>query len=915
MLVVIKLKKLLQNKRSVNVVLMLVAILAPLMYSLFFIQSVWDPYGGARHLPIAVVNKDLPAKYQGKVLNVGQQTVNQLKQNHELKWEFVTPQAAQSGMRHHRYYTVVTIPQNFSANAATVMTKHPQKMTLHYQTNDSKNFLARSISDVGMNNLNSQIRTSVTKAYTMAMFSQLHTLGRGMHQAANGAHQISAGTMALSDGANQYFAGVSKVHNGVQQLQMGVAPLASGATQLVNGSAKLAAGVNQFTAGTNALGAGLQLLAAQVPTLNGGIDQLQGGINSYTTGTKQLGSGLQQISGQSNQLRNGMHQLNTASKQFATLNNGSQQISSSVANFNNVLQSSHLMATLGSAQQLGTAAAGLQNQLGQVNQMMNSLKDLNTSQLAAVGNAVSSISPTLTNGLTKIGGDAQSSATTAAQLAQTVAADAKASDATKAAANSAAHSIAGNANDTKSQIGNIQNVMKGLTTAQSSLAPTMQKLQTLQQGLPQLSATLGNAQQLLTQTSTLMDQLNRNQALIAAMPGQMQRLTDATQQLSNGTTQLAQSSGMINTLANGVDQYTNAVDQANDGAQRLVGASDQIARGGQQLKAGWTQYAAGVQTANNGAAMLVANSAALNSGAQQLAGGLGQLGGKVPALIDGVNRLANGTSQLNANSPKLMLGIAQLNAGAMTLANRLGTGDQAVNGIHANQRTANMFSAPTKLTHQSYSHVPNYGHALAPFIMATGLFIGVLIFTLEFPSNEILGQAFTKRQMLVHEFKMALLISILMAAVQNIVLIMMGLHVQDLQGMFIITIVYTIAQMAIMQFLTMALGRFGTILGLLLFVAQLGGAGGMFPMEVTNKFFNWLHPLLPMTYGINGLRQVITGGFDASYLRMNLLILVGYATVLYVLLLLVAGHGLFSAEWQDLKPSIREKANLSTKRD
>ena len=82
MLVVIKLKKLLQNKRSVNVVLMLVAILAPLMYSLFFIQSVWDPYGGARHLPIAVVNKDLPAKYQGKVLNVGQQTVNQLKQNH-----------------------------------------------------------------------------------------------------------------------------------------------------------------------------------------------------------------------------------------------------------------------------------------------------------------------------------------------------------------------------------------------------------------------------------------------------------------------------------------------------------------------------------------------------------------------------------------------------------------------------------------------------------------------------------------------------------------------------------------------------------------------------------------------------------------------------------------------------------------
>ena len=912
---VIKLNKILKNNSLVNILLITVAILAPLMYSLFFIQSVWDPYGGAKHLPIAVVNKDIPAKYQGKVLNVGQQTVNQLKKNHELKWEFVSPQEAKSGMSHHRYYTVVTIPQDFSKDASTVMSKHPRKMELHYQTNDSKNFLARSISDVGMSSLNSQIRASVTKAYATAMFDQLHTLGKGMNQAASGAHQISDGTMTLADGANQYFAGVSKVNHGVQQLQMGVAPLGAGATQLVNGSAKLAAGVNQFTGGTNALAAGLQLLTAKIPELNGGIGQLQDGLNSYTNGTKQLSTGLQQISNQSGQLRNGSHQLNMATGQFAALNNGSQQISNNVANFNNVLQSSHLMETLGSAQQLGTAAASLQNQLGQVNQMMDSLKGLDASQLAAVGNAVNSIGPSLTSGLTKIGGNAENSATTAARLAQTVAGDANASAATKAAANSAAQSIAGNANDTKSQIGNLQNVMKGIEGAQSSLAPTMQKLQSLQQGMPQLSATLTNAQQLLTQTNALMDQLNRNQALIAAMPGQMQQLTNATQQLSNGTAQLAQSSGMINTFANGVDQYTSAVDQANHGAQKLSLASGQLTSGGQQLKAGWSQYASGVQKAGDGAALLVANSPALNSGAAQLATGLGQLGSKVPALISGVNQLANGTSQLDANSPKLASGIARLNAGAGTLASRLSDGADQVNSVHTNNKTAGMFGAPTKLTHSSYSKVPNYGHALAPFIMATGLFIGVLIFTLEFPSNKILAKTFTKQQMLAHEFKMALLISILMAAVQNVVLMMMGLHVHDIQGLFTITIIYTIAQMAIMQFLTMALGRFGTILGLLLFVAQLGGAGGMFPMEVTNKFFNMIHPILPMTYGINGLRQVITGGFDASYLRINLLILVGYAVVFYILLLLIAGHGLFNEEWNEIKTSMREKSNLSTQKD
>lgn len=888
---------------------MLVAILAPLMYSLFFIQSVWDPYGGAKNLPIAVVNKDTPTKYQGQVLNVGQQTENQLKKNHSLKWEFVSAAEAQSGMKHHRYYTVVTIPENFSANAATVMTKHPKKMELHYQTNDSKNFLARSISDVGMNSLNSQIRSSVTKAYATAMFQQLHTLGKGMNSAAKGANQLSSGMMTLQDGENKYFAGVSRVNDGVQELQMGVAPLSAGAQQLVNGSSTLANGVAQFTSGVNALGAGLQLLTANIPALNSGINQLQGGLNTYTAGTQQLGSGLRQISGQSGQLRNGASQLNAAAGQFATLNSGSQQIASGVANFNNALQSSNLMGTLNSAQSLGAEAANLQTQLTTVQSMMDSLRGLNSSSL---NSGLGTLNSTLTSGLTKVASNSTDSATQAAAILAAVNGDSGASASTKQTVAAAVGKITSDASDNGSQIRSIQT---NVSQSQGSLAPTLQKLQALQQGLPQLSTTLTNAQQLLTDTNKIIGQLQQNQALIQAMPTQVQQLTDATQQLSAGTNQLAQSAGSINTFANGVNAYTSAVDQANTGAQKLVAAGAQLTSGGQQLKSGWNQYASGVQQANSGAAQLTANSAALNSGASALASGLSELGGKVPALISGVNQLANGTSQLVANSPALAQGITKLNNGAVTLASGLGSGAKQINAVHTNGNNSSMFGAPTTLKHSSYSKVPNYGHALAPFIMATGLFIGVLIFTLEFPSNEILSRKFTKRQMLAHEFKMALLISILMAAVQNVVLMMMGLHVQNVEELFTISIIYTVAQMAIMQFLTMAMGRFGTILGLLLFVAQLGGAGGMFPMEVTNRFFNLIHPLLPMTYGINGFRQAITGGFGSAYLQTNVWILVGYAVVLYILLLLIAGHGLFSEELNSIKQSAQEKANLSTQKD
>ena len=44
--------------------------LLPFLYSIFFLKSVWDPYGSTQDLPIAVVNRDVPVEYQGKKMAV-----------------------------------------------------------------------------------------------------------------------------------------------------------------------------------------------------------------------------------------------------------------------------------------------------------------------------------------------------------------------------------------------------------------------------------------------------------------------------------------------------------------------------------------------------------------------------------------------------------------------------------------------------------------------------------------------------------------------------------------------------------------------------------------------------------------------------------------------------------------------------
>jgi len=63
---------------------------------------------------------------------------------------------------------------------------------------------------------------------------------------------------------------------------------------------------------------------------------------------------------------------------------------------------------------------------------------------------------------------------------------------------------------------------------------------------------------------------------------------------------------------------------------------------------------------------------------------------------------------------------------------------------------------------------------------------------------------------------------------------------------------------------------------------QLASSGGTYPVETTPLFFRVIHPLLPMSYAVSGLREVITGGVDARL----------WTAVAYLALVLVASLAL-----------------------
>lgn len=841
----------------------------PFLYSIFFLKSVWDPYGSTQNLPVAVVNEDHAVKYQGQTLKVGAQLVQELRKNKQLKWEIVSKQTAKEGLTHRKYYTVVTIPKDFSKNAATVLDQSPKKMELKYETNGSLNYIGQVISEMAMTKLNQKIRAQVTQAYATTMIKLVKQVGTGFNQAASGAKQISTGMVTLNSGTNQFVAGVSTVNNGVQTLQAAVTPLASGASQLASGSTTLASGVNQYTSGVGLLAAGLTKLSANSAALNAGTATLASGVNQYTSGVDQLGSGLTTLKNNSASLRSGAASLNQGASQ---LSNGASQLNATVNSSLGSLDFTGIMSAMNQASQMKSSLASLQSGLTQAQSALSAVST-EANQLKTASSALSGVS----SAASSLSGVAQNDAAIA--KAATDLANKSTTDATTKAQ---LDTIAQEANSNVKTINDVGTALSQVNSLSTSLSGLQSKAKL--NNLASLQTTLSGAQTTLNQANQLLTTLQGYQGALSTMPSQLAALKQATNSLASGAASLQ--SGMSTAQA-GINQYTAGVDTAASGASQLSANSASLTSGANQLQSGVSQYTAGVNQANDGTGQLTANSAALVSGANQLATALIQLNAKVPSLVSGVSALASGTQKLVDNSPALVAGTAKLNAGAGELADKLISGAEKVNAVQPSKKTAKMFAAPTTVKHTNYSYVPNYGHALAPYVLSVALYVGALIFNFVYPIRRV--ALFGRKASAWWASKLAVgMTSItVMALAEGGIMMLLGLQVLHVPSFFWTLILFGWASMAVVMFLSMTFDNPGRFVAMVLLMLQLGGAGGTFPMQVTMKFYNVIHWYLPMTYSILGLRNGISGGLGAHYVAFCNSVLLAI-TIVFVILLLVS---------------------------
>lgn len=933
----------------------------PFLYSLFFLKSVWDPYGSTSYLPVAVVNKDQATYYQGKKFQVGHDLVSKLKDNDDLEWHFVSEKEANDGLSHKKYYMVITIPKNFSKNATTVLNRHPHKMNLTYKTNDSLNYIGKVISETGAKQVNSEIRESVSTAYADTMFKVVKKVGKGFSEAASGSKQLADGSKVLNDGLNTYTAGVGQVNNGVIQLAAGVVPLSDGVQKLTAGSTALATGLKTYTAGVSQVNNGVQTLNSSTGTLATGVNALATGSNSlkdgigqYTAGVVKLDDGLGKLAAGSQKLsqlpqgvaatyvltktlstsldRIPVGQLNTMVEQMQTTNKQTQDLQK-------LMEDPSLQA--------------LQKQLPTIKQNIPTIK----TTLDGLQPALTSFQDSLTQNLTGIGRSAMiigNNSQTAATDSGKIAAEAQAL--IKSGANltedqkNTLNTIVSQANESMSKtsesgqealkigenIANVQNAAKTLNGTLTKALPLMKDLSTTVDGLDSATDTLtkimSQSNALLTssnqmtgtqaqaqvqslvkgiaalqstaaQANKLASTLNTSLANKGVSDAEINKIIQAGQtgvtpaqlqaQLTTMSGEMAKSSN-INDLINGLAVANTGTKtlMANNGL--LNSGASQLAGGLGTLNANVPALTSGVSQLASGTSQLVANNGQLNSGASQLAGGLGTLNAQIPTMTNGVNQLASGTGQLAANSSALTDGSDKIYKGNKKLAKSMKQGANTIKKVKTGKDNAKMFAAPSNLVEKHYSYVPNYGYALAPYMLSVALFVGAMVFNLVYPIRRLESEDETAFEWFMAKVTIGSIVAIGNALVEALLMIAAGLHPDHLGAMLANGILFSLAMMFLIMFFSVAFQNPGRFLCMILLVIQLGASGGSFPIEITKGlggFFQAVNPYLPMTYSIYGFRQALTSGLGASQMitsySVSLLFLVISLGLLYVAMVVV----------------------------
>ena len=836
-------------KKPTFIIVMIGISLIPALYNIIFLSSMWDPYGQLSDLPVAVVNNDKEASYNGNTMAIGKDMVSNLKENKTLDFHFVDEEEGKKGLENGDYYMVVTLPSDLSKKAASILTDHPEQMQIDYQTSSGHSFIASKMSDSAMTQLKQSVSTNVTETYTKALFNKMIDLKDGMSQAASGSEKLTDGANQLVTGSqtlttNLYSLADSSLtfSNGTEQFTKGLSSYVSGVEQLHLGLGNFNSGLVTYTGAVSQLDSGLGQLASKSPELVGGINQLYTGVEAYTGGVSQLNAGLNQFSSGVSAYTKGVGSLTTGanqlSNQSATLRMGVEQLSEGIQQL-----SSKLDASYGKKDQINQLSSGL----NQLNQVIQNIDVGDTKQLDSVLSSIASLSNQML-------ASAQSEkATTLANIQSTAAYQSLTSE--QQAEISA--SVSQNSTDSIQSAQSIVALVQGLQGS----------LENLQNQSSNLSILKNQANQVLPLASTSLTGLSSGLteiqgAVTRKLVPDSQSITSGVNAYTAGVDKVSQDASQLSeknsTLTGSLDQLVSGSTTLTQKSSNLTAGVGQLAEKTPELVFGIEKLSTGSNQLNQKSQELIAGVDKLQSGSSQLADKSSQLISGASQLESGANKLADGAGKLAEGGTKLTSGLEGLQTGVASLGQGLDNASDQLKSASTESKNAEILSNPLSLSKTDNDQVPVNGIAMAPYMISVALFVAAISTNMIFAKLPSGRHPESRWAWLKSRAEINGIIAVLAGILVYGGVHLIGLTANHEMRTFILIILTSLVFMSMVTALTTWNSRIGAFFSLILLLLQLASSAGTYPLALTNDFFRAISPWLPMSYSVSGLRQTIS---------------------------------------------------------
>lgn len=159
------------------IMVLIVLICIPSLYTLLTVQSTWDPYTQTSNMKIAVVNEDAGYVLNGTQYQIGDHFVRELKNNKNFSWQFTDRETALDGVKTGKYYAALIIPVNFTENILSIDTNTPHPAQIEYIDNEKLNPIASKITGSGADALQVKINSIVVKTIDNVIFGKVKDVG------------------------------------------------------------------------------------------------------------------------------------------------------------------------------------------------------------------------------------------------------------------------------------------------------------------------------------------------------------------------------------------------------------------------------------------------------------------------------------------------------------------------------------------------------------------------------------------------------------------------------------------------------------------------------------------------------------------------------------------------------------------